>query len=166
MQVVSDGTGAARRSCSAQHAARPGNDLPEMSAQGAGAALRQRGGAGGGFAALAGGRADRGTAGGRVERAAKWVRRNPLVAALAAAVVLAVLVGASGIFVKYLDAKEQEGIAKEKEGIAKEQTRIAKEQEGIARRKAQETVNALIDRDAALKRARSDASAARAARHA
>ncbi len=43
---------------------------------------------------------------GRVERAAKWVKRNPLVTALVAAVVLSVLGGASGVFVKYLDAKE------------------------------------------------------------
>ena len=70
---------------------------------------------------------------GRVERAAKWVKRNPVVAALVALVVLSVLGGASGIFVKYLDAKEQEGIAKEQ--------RRQREQE------------ALSDRDAALKQA-------------
>jgi len=42
---------------------------------------------------------------GRAERAAKWVKRNPLVTALLALVVLSLLGGASGIFVKYLDAK-------------------------------------------------------------
>jgi WD40 repeat protein/tRNA A-37 threonylcarbamoyl transferase component Bud32 len=42
---------------------------------------------------------------GRLERAAKWVKRNPLVTALMALVVLSVLGGASGIIVKYLDAK-------------------------------------------------------------
>jgi WD40 repeat protein/tRNA A-37 threonylcarbamoyl transferase component Bud32 len=41
---------------------------------------------------------------GRAERAAKWVRRNPVVAALLAAVVLSLLGGAGGIFVKYQDA--------------------------------------------------------------
>jgi len=44
----------------------------------------------------------------RAERAAKWVKRNPVVAALLVLVVLSVLGGAGGIFVKYLDAKEQE----------------------------------------------------------
>jgi WD40 repeat protein/tRNA A-37 threonylcarbamoyl transferase component Bud32 len=80
---------------------------------------------------------------GRAERAAKWVKRNPVVAALAAMVVLSVLGGAVGIFVKYLDAKEQEG---------------------IARGKAKEAGDALIDRDAALKQARDDAEAARQAK--
>jgi len=77
---------------------------------------------------------------GRGERAAKWVKRNPLVAALGTLVVLSVLGGASGVFVKYLDAKEQEG---------------------IARRKAQEAEDALSDRDAALTQARDDAEAMR-----
>jgi eukaryotic-like serine/threonine-protein kinase len=79
----------------------------------------------------------------RVERAAKWVKRNPVVAALLALVVLSVVGGASGIFVKYLDAKEQEG---------------------IARRKAKETEEALIGRDAALEQANADAEAARQAK--
>ncbi len=80
---------------------------------------------------------------GRMERAAKWVRRNPLVTALVALVVLSVLGGAGGVFVKYLDAKEQEG---------------------IARGKAREALDALSDRDAALKQARDDAEVARTAK--
>jgi WD40 repeat protein len=80
---------------------------------------------------------------GRLERAAKWVKRNPVVAALLAAVVLSLAGGASGIFAKYLDAKEQEG---------------------IARGKAKEAEDALIDRDAALKQAREDGEAARQAK--
>jgi WD40 repeat protein len=79
---------------------------------------------------------------GRAERAAKWVKRNPVVAALAALVVLSLLGGAVGIFVKYLDAKEQEG---------------------IARGKAKEAEDALKDRDEALTQARADAEAARKA---
>jgi WD40 repeat protein len=79
---------------------------------------------------------------GQGERAAKWVKRNPLVAALLALVVLSVVGGASGIFVKYLDAKEQEA---------------------IARRRAKETEEALIDRDVALQQATADAEAARKA---
>ena len=101
---------------------------------------------------------------GRTERAAKWVKRNPLVTALAALVVLSVLGGASGVFVKYLDAKEQEGIAKTQTDIAKEQAVLAKEQEGIAKGKAQEAWEALRDRDAALQQANADAEAARKAR--
>ena len=77
---------------------------------------------------------------GRVERAAKWVKRSPLVAALLALVLLSVLVGASGVCVKYLDAREQEG---------------------IAQGKAQEALDALRDRDVALRQAREDAGAAR-----
>src|SRR5260370_39363180 len=41
----------------------------------------------------------------QVERAEKWVKRNPLVTALAALVVVSVVGGAGGIFVKYLDAQ-------------------------------------------------------------
>jgi tRNA A-37 threonylcarbamoyl transferase component Bud32/sugar lactone lactonase YvrE len=77
---------------------------------------------------------------GRAERAAKWVKRNPAVAALMAAVVLSVVGGASGIVVKYFDAKEQEG---------------------IARGKAKEAEEALKDRDAALRQVRDEAEAMR-----
>jgi WD40 repeat protein len=78
----------------------------------------------------------------RAERAAMWVKRNPLVTALLALVVLSVLAGASGFFVKYLEAQEQAA---------------------IARRKAKETEEALDDRNAALKQATADAEAARKA---
>jgi WD40 repeat protein len=87
---------------------------------------------------------------GRLERAAKWVRRNPLVTALAALVVLSVLGGAGAAFVKYLDAKEQEG--------------IAREQAGIAQHKAREAEDALSARNAALEQAHADAEAARKAK--
>jgi WD40 repeat protein/tRNA A-37 threonylcarbamoyl transferase component Bud32 len=80
---------------------------------------------------------------GQAERVAKWVVRNPVVAALLAAVVLSVLGGASGIVIKYLDAKEQEA---------------------IARRKAKEAEDALGERDVALQQARTDAEAARQAK--
>jgi WD40 repeat protein len=48
---------------------------------------------------------------GSLERASKWVRRNPVVTGATAAVVLALAVGASVSYVSYLDAKEQERIA-------------------------------------------------------
>ncbi len=55
---------------------------------------------------------------GRAERAVKWVRRNPAVTALAAAVVLAVVAGAVGIYVKYLDAARSAELAKRNEEVA------------------------------------------------
>jgi formylglycine-generating enzyme required for sulfatase activity len=51
---------------------------------------------------------------GRVERAVKWVTRNPVVSALAAAVALALTVGTTVSYLKYRDAEEQKGIAQEK----------------------------------------------------
>src|SRR5262249_49180883 len=52
---------------------------------------------------------------GRVERAVKWVRRNPVVTGLATAVVLALTVGTTVGYLKYRDAEEQKGIAQRKE---------------------------------------------------
>ncbi|HZY88535.1 MAG TPA: protein kinase, partial [Gemmataceae bacterium] len=54
----------------------------------------------------------------RRERAAKWVRRNPVVTALAAAVVAAVVVGATGFSMKYRDAERQADLAKHNEAVA------------------------------------------------
>jgi serine/threonine-protein kinase len=75
----------------------------------------------------------------RPERLWRWCQRNPALSALLALVVLSVVGGAGGIFVKYLDAQEQAA---------------------IARRKAKETAEALVDRDLALAQARKDAAAA------
>ena len=56
---------------------------------------------------------------GRVERAVKWVTRNPVVTGLAAAVVLALTVGTTVSYLKYRDAEEQKGIAEGKTEEAK-----------------------------------------------
>ncbi len=48
---------------------------------------------------------------GSIERAVKWVRRNPVVAAAALAVLLVTVLGVAGIVWKYLDAEWQKGIA-------------------------------------------------------
>jgi formylglycine-generating enzyme required for sulfatase activity/tRNA A-37 threonylcarbamoyl transferase component Bud32 len=56
---------------------------------------------------------------GRLERAAKWVKRNPVVAGAALAVLLALAGGATVSTLKYLDAQEQKGIAQGKEQEAR-----------------------------------------------
>jgi len=51
---------------------------------------------------------------GNIERSEMWVRRNPVVAALLALILLAVLSGSAGTYWKYLDAKDLSGILTEK----------------------------------------------------
>jgi WD40 repeat protein len=75
---------------------------------------------------------------GRAERAAKWARRNPTVATLLAAVVLAVAGGVAGIYLKYRDAREQEALARQQEAQAKEQAEVARQQTAIATRNERE----------------------------
>ncbi len=73
---------------------------------------------------------------GRLERAAKWVGRNPVVATLLALVVLAVAAGSAGIYLKYLDAVEQAGIAQVRTGEARTSAEVANSErakaEGLA----------------------------------
>ena len=69
----------------------------------------------------------------------KWVRRNPVVATLLAAVVLTVVGGVAGIYWKYLDVVEQKGIAEgavAAKGEALEREREAKERAEKGQREA------------------------------
>jgi tRNA A-37 threonylcarbamoyl transferase component Bud32 len=61
---------------------------------------------------------------GRVERAVKWVRRNPVVAGLLAALVLAITGGFVAFFVKYLDAREKTVLAESKAQEARDESAL------------------------------------------
>jgi WD40 repeat protein/Flp pilus assembly protein TadD/tRNA A-37 threonylcarbamoyl transferase component Bud32 len=80
---------------------------------------------------------------GRVERAIKWVRRNPVVAALLALVVIVAAVGFGAFWVKYLEAQDKAEIARAK-------TEYAEEQAGVARTRQGEAEKALKEKDRAL----------------
>jgi formylglycine-generating enzyme required for sulfatase activity len=71
---------------------------------------------------------------GRIERTIKLVRRNPVVAGAAAAVVLALAGGATVSYLKYLDAEEQRSIAEDQKGIAREKAEAALKQADKATR--------------------------------
>jgi eukaryotic-like serine/threonine-protein kinase len=64
---------------------------------------------------------------GRLERTAKWVRRNPVIASLLLAVALAVAGGVAGTAWKYLEANEQKEIAQRHEQEARNET-LAKQE--------------------------------------
>lgn len=71
---------------------------------------------------------------GRIERAAKWVRRNPVVTGAAAAVVLALTVGTTVSYLKYRDAEVQKGIAQGKEREANDEAEKARKEAEKARK--------------------------------
>jgi WD40 repeat protein len=71
---------------------------------------------------------------GRIERAVKWVKRNPVVAGAAAAVLLVTALGVAGVVWKYLDAEEQRGIAENRRKEAEKQTGIAQDKEKEAKK--------------------------------
>ena len=110
----------------ARRAAGPGDDLPEVPAQGAGEALCLGRGAGGRPGAVSAGRADPGAAGG----SRRSVRSSGCSAIRwwpgAAAVLLVTVLGVAGIVWKYLDAEQQKGIAEGKEKEAQQEADKAK----------------------------------------
>ncbi|HEV3143993.1 MAG TPA: serine/threonine-protein kinase, partial [Gemmataceae bacterium] len=61
---------------------------------------------------------------GRIEKAAKWVRRNPVVTGLLAAVILSLTVGTTAFYLKYRDADAQRKRAVIGEKKAKEQEQL------------------------------------------
>jgi WD40 repeat protein/serine/threonine protein kinase len=71
---------------------------------------------------------------GRIERAIKWVKRNPVVFGAAAAVLLVTVLGVAGVVWKYLDAEEQRGIAENRREEAEKQTGIAQDNENKAKK--------------------------------
>lgn len=78
---------------------------------------------------------------GRVERALKWVRRNPVVAGAAAAVVLAFAAGTTGVYLKYRDAEDRRKDAEEQKEFAKAKEKEAKDETAKAERATDYLVN-------------------------
>lgn len=87
----------------------------------------------------------------RLERGLKWVRRNPVVSALLAAVIVASTIGAVGIFLNYRDARNQEAAARKNEQDAVARGNEAIKQTGIAKDNEGKALLALGQRDDALK---------------
>ena len=63
---------------------------------------------------------------GRVERVGKWARRNPLLAVVAAVLLLVTVASVAGIVWKYTDAEQQRGIAEGKKKEAQKEADKAK----------------------------------------
>jgi formylglycine-generating enzyme required for sulfatase activity len=87
---------------------------------------------------------------GRVERAIKWVKRNPVVSGAVLAVALALTLGAVVSYLKYLDAEVQKGIAVQQSELANDRERQAhneaaraKKAEELAVKRDQESQRAL-----------------------
>ncbi len=79
---------------------------------------------------------------GPVERAGKWVRRRPVIAALSASVVVTVLLGLSAVIWQWreavaarLDAQGQAGVARQQAGIAADNERAARRAAEFANRR-------------------------------
>src|SRR5262249_54863786 len=93
---------------------------------------------------------------GPVERAVKWVRRNPVVAGLLAAGVLVGVLGFATTYLQYLDAEEQRGQAETQAGTARLETK--KSDEALARANAlgQSLARTLYENGIALARRTAD----------
>jgi serine/threonine protein kinase len=74
---------------------------------------------------------------GRVERAVRLLRRNPIVTGAALSVMVALATGATVSYRKYLDAEEQKGIANEKRKEAEKLREIAEERRQEAEEQTQ-----------------------------
>src|SRR5262249_11865348 len=108
---------------------------------------------------------------GAVERAVKWVRRRPLVAALLVALALAIAGGFAGMTVLYLEAERERGVAEDARDLAEgrrretEQARQEAVREKTEADKARgEAVTQRNNADEARKRAEAEKRRAEAAR--
>ena len=75
---------------------------------------------------------------GTLERAVKWARRQPLVAALLAVVVLVATAGLGGVLWKYRDAEQQKQIAQQERDYSQEQEALAIARGELVERRRQE----------------------------
>src|SRR5262249_44840018 len=71
---------------------------------------------------------------GRIERALKWARRKPVIAALSASVIVVTLLGAGAFTLAYLEAIHQRGEAIHQQGEAIHQRGVAEENEKAAQK--------------------------------
>ena len=71
---------------------------------------------------------------GRFERAAKWAKRNPVVAGMGVAVVLALTAGTTASYLKYLDAEQQRSVAEHQRKDALDQKQQAENEAAKAKK--------------------------------
>jgi len=88
---------------------------------------------------------------GRLERGARWLRRNPLPATLLFALVVAVAAGLTAFFVKYADAREQAEIARQKAKLAEDNEREAKTEAAAKEKALQDVRDEAVAKDKALR---------------
>jgi WD40 repeat protein len=79
------------------------------------------------------------------ERLWRWCRRNPALAGMAAAVVLALAAGTAVSYLKYLDAEQQKGIAQQQQARAEAGEKEAQVQQKRADKEAEATRQNLYD---------------------